>query len=79
MFDWVCPNCGQGVLIDGNAKEKKRQREAREQITNQIQEFAAELETPGYEPAPYSVEELRDRLEDILGDIEDELNQRPPE
>jgi len=76
MFDWQCPNCGQEVLIDGNATEQQRQREARERITEQIQDLAAELDTPSYEPAPYSVDELKDRLEDILEDIEAELNQK---
>jgi len=76
MFDWQCPDCGRPVLIDGNAKEKRRQRQVREQISNQIQEFADELDTPGYEPAPYSVEQMRDRLELILDSIDEELDQR---
>lgn len=79
MFDWQCPNCGGEVLIDGNATEQQRQREARERITEQIQDLAAELDTPSYEPAPYSVEELKERVEDILEDIETELNQRQSE
>jgi hypothetical protein len=76
MFDWQCPDCGRAVLIDGNAKEQRRQREAREQVAEQIQEFADELDTPGYQPSPYSIEEMRDRLESILNSIDEELDQR---
>ncbi len=76
MFDWQCPNCGESVMIDGNAKERERQRAARERITAEIQTLAEELETPSYQPAPYSVEELRDRVGSILEEIDDELDRR---
>jgi DNA-directed RNA polymerase subunit RPC12/RpoP len=77
MVDWQCPNCGHSVLMDGNAKEQQRQQEAREQITEQILELASELDTPNYQPAPYTVEELKHRLEDLVEDIDTELQQRP--
>lgn len=36
----------------------------------------SELEPPGYEPAPYPVEELKERLERILVDVDEELDRR---
>lgn len=76
MFDWQCPNCGQAVVLNGSAKEQERRREAREDISDQIQDLAAELDTPSYQPSPYSVEELQDRFESILDDVNNELQRR---
>lgn len=63
-------------MIEGNAKEEQRQRQARERISTQIQELADELDTAGYLPSPYAVEEMHDRVEEILDEIDQELNQR---
>ena len=76
MFDWRCPNCGQPVVLDGSAKEQRRQRQARERFSEQIQDLAAELDTPSYEPSPYSVTELKEELETLLEEIDDELDRR---
>jgi DNA-directed RNA polymerase subunit RPC12/RpoP len=76
MFDWQCPNCGQKVLLDGNAKEQQRQRQARREITERIQNLATEIDSPGYAPPPYSVEELKQELESILDDVNEELKRR---
>ncbi|WP_424005614.1 hypothetical protein ACOZ4I_20330 (plasmid) [Haloarcula salina] len=63
-------------MIDGNAKERQQQMQAREEIADQIQDFADELDTPGYQPTPYSVERIRDRLESILNTADEELERR---
>lgn len=76
IWDWRCQACGQPVLIDGNAKEQQRQRQARNRISKQIQELAEELDTAGYEPYPYSVEQLDNRVREILDKIDQELDRR---
>lgn len=76
MFDWQCPACGEPVVIDGTAREQQRQREARRELTEQIQAFADELDRPGVAPPPLSVEELQLRLEEILEDVNAELERR---
>lgn len=54
-------------MIDGDAKEQQRQRQARDRISEQIQGLAAELDTPSYEPSLYSVEEMCDRISETPG------------
>lgn len=76
MWDWRCSECGQPVLLDGNAKERQRQRDARNRISEAIQALAADLDTPSYQPYPYSVERLHDRVSDVMDDIEQELERR---
>ena len=76
MWDWRCQVCGQPVLIDGDAKEQQRQREARNRISKQIQALAEELDTPGSAPYPYSVEQLDDRVREILDEIDQERDRR---
>jgi predicted RNA-binding Zn-ribbon protein involved in translation (DUF1610 family) len=76
MFSWECTNCGEWVLLDGNAKEQQQRNQAKRAITAEIQELAAEIDTPGYEPAPYSVEKLKEELERILDEAESELERR---
>jgi len=75
-FDWRCPSCRQPVLLDGSSKEQQRQIQAREQISEHIQDLAAEIDTADYAPPRYSVEELGERLEAILEEIDDELDRR---
>lgn len=76
MFDWQCPACGEPVSIDGNAREQLRQREARQELTEEIIEFADELQTGGVEPPPLSAEQLQTRLEELLADVNNELDRR---
>jgi hypothetical protein len=63
-------------MIDGNAKERQRQRQARNRISKQIQALAEEVDTASYEPYPYSVEQLDDRVREILDEIDQELDRR---
>lgn len=76
MWNWRCQECGQPVMVDGNAKERQRQREARNRISKKIQALAEELDTPSHEPYPYSVEQLQDRVKEILDEIDQELGRR---
>jgi hypothetical protein len=79
MFDWQCPRCDEPVVLDGSAEEQQRRRQARERISEQIRDLGDELDTPSYQPSPYSVEELRERLESILDEIESETDRRNSE
>jgi len=51
MFDWRCPECGKPIMIDWDAKEQRRQRQATQKISARIQNLAEELDTPSYEPS----------------------------
>lgn len=75
-FDFFCPECGEGVVPDGDAEEIRRQREVQKQIINDIQELAEETNTPSYEGPQHSIELLRDRLQQILDYIDSELERR---
>jgi hypothetical protein len=79
MFEWKCPTCDEPVVIDGNAKEQRRRRAERERISEQIQDLGEKLDTPGYQPAPYPVEELKERLESILEEVDREMDRRNSE
>lgn len=76
MFDWRCPRCDEPVVIDGSAKEQQRRRDERERISKQIRDFGEELDTASYQPSPYPVEELKERLESILEEVDREIDRR---
>jgi uncharacterized Zn finger protein (UPF0148 family) len=75
-FDLFCPNCGAGVIPDGDAEEIRRQRDVQREIINDIQELAEETKTASYEGPQHSIEVLRDRLQRILDNIDTELERR---
>lgn len=75
-FDFFCPNCGEGVIPDGDAEEVRRQRDVQQQIINEIQELAEETKTPSYQGPQHSIELLRERLQRIVDDIDAELKRR---
>lgn len=76
-FDVFCPECGSGVVPDGDAEEIRRQRDVQKHVINDIQELAEETQTP--QGPQHSIEYLRDRLEQILEDIDIELAHRNSE
>jgi len=75
-FDFFCPECGEGVVPDGDAEEVRRRREVQKQTISDIQDLAEETKTSSYEGPQHSIEVLRDRLQRILEDIDTELERR---
>jgi uncharacterized Zn finger protein (UPF0148 family) len=65
-FDVFCPNCGQGVIPDGDAEEIRRQRTVQKQIIKEIQTLAEETQTASYAGSQHSIWVLRDRLQEII-------------
>jgi hypothetical protein len=57
-------------------EEKIATKTGEKKIADQIQGFADDLDTPGYQLVPYSVEEMRDCLESILNTVDEELDRR---
>lgn len=75
-FDIFCPNCGAGVIPDGDAVEVRRRREVQKKIISDIQDLGEETKTPSYQGPQHSIELLRDRLRQILDEINTELERR---
>jgi len=78
-FDIFCPECGAGVIPDGDAEEFRRQREAQRQILTELRDLAEETQTPSYEGEQYPIDTLKEDLERLLTQIESELSRRKQE
>lgn len=76
QFNMFCPECGAGVIPDGDGEELRRQREVQRQILTELREITEETETPDIEGESYPIERLKDDLEQLLADIESELERR---
>jgi hypothetical protein len=70
ISDYRCAQCGEYVMLDGNARREQLRREEGEQFTARVRELADELEQRrSPEPRP-SILDIKARLERIVEDID---------
>lgn len=70
ISDFRCVECGEFVLIEGNARREKMRREEGEGIVDHLKEFVDRFDSRGgTEPDP-SILEIKNGLEDIIEEID---------
>lgn len=70
MSDYICAECGEFVLIEGNARREQLRRNESERIVNRVKKYADHLDDRGGpEPNP-SILEIRDELTSIIEHID---------